>query len=250
MESSVGRGVAVILVTGIALGLAHNAIGLAGRPPRGIAWFAEKTTLASFTLPDSGLTSGATVADSVESSHPEVAPPSTAGGATATTASGAGTTPRATREPGRAAGAPSAAASPTPAGSPGPQAQSPNPSVPTIPESNQPAQIDRATAKKLFDMRAALFIDARESAEYEAGHIPGAVRMTRNDALAEPERIAALPVRGRPIIAYCEGGACEASIDLAKTLIESGFRRVLVYTGGYPEWAAAGHPVERGSGQP
>jgi rhodanese-related sulfurtransferase len=57
----------------------------------------------------------------------------------------------------------------------------------------------------------------------------------------------ALPAQGRPIICYCEGGACEASLDLAKTLIDAGYKRVLVYMGGFPEWSAAGQPVEKGS---
>ncbi|MEK7329711.1 MAG: rhodanese-like domain-containing protein [Candidatus Eisenbacteria bacterium] len=102
--------------------------------------------------------------------------------------------------------------------------------------------------KRFFDARAALFIDARDPAEFEAGHIPGALRLTNAEAQGEPDRMKTLPVQGRPIIAYCEGGTCEASLELARTLIEAGHRKVLVYGGGYPEWAAAGHPVERGSG--
>ena len=47
----------------------------------------------------------------------------------------------------------------------------------------------------------------------------------------------------------CEGGECEASRELARTLVDSGFRKVLVYTGGFPEWAASGYAVT-GSGTP
>jgi rhodanese-related sulfurtransferase len=104
------------------------------------------------------------------------------------------------------------------------------------------------TVKRFFDARAALFIDARDPAEYEAGHIPGALRLTNAEAQGEPDRLKSLPVQGRPIIAYCEGGACEASIELARTLIDAGYQKVLVYSGGYPEWSAAGYPVERGNG--
>jgi rhodanese-related sulfurtransferase len=120
---------------------------------------------------------------------------------------------------------------------------------PFVPESDQPIQVQVATVKRFYDARAALFLDARDPAEYEAGHIPGAIRLTNPEAQNEPERLQALPVNGRPIICYCEGGACEASLDLARFLIESGYRKVLVYMGGYPEWAAAGHPVEKGKGQ-
>ena len=118
--------------------------------------------------------------------------------------------------------------------------------LPFIPDSDQPIQVQTATAKRFFDAQAALFLDARDPAEYGAGHIPGAVRLTSPEAHTEPDRVKALPVQGRPIICYCEGGDCEASLDLARALIEAGYRKVLVYMGGYPEWAAAGHPVEKG----
>jgi len=106
-----------------------------------------------------------------------------------------------------------------------------------------------AGARRFLDADAALFLDARDGGEYEAGHIPGAMRLTRDDVLADPARARALAVRGRPIITYCEGGECEASLDLAKALVDLGYRKVLVYGGGFPEWSAAGQPVERGSGR-
>ena len=120
---------------------------------------------------------------------------------------------------------------------------------PFVPESDQPIQVQLATVTRFFDARGALFLDARDPAEYEKGHIPGAIRLTNPEAQNEPDRLKALPVNGRPIICYCEGGACEASLDLARFLIESGHRKVLVYMGGFPEWEAAMKPVEKGKGQ-
>jgi rhodanese-related sulfurtransferase len=117
--------------------------------------------------------------------------------------------------------------------------------VPVIPESDQPVRVKLSTTKILFDAGAALFLDARDAGEFEAGHIPGAIRMTREDALSQPERVKALPVNGRPIVAYCDGGACEASLELAQALIDAGYRKVLVYREGFPVWAASGYPVER-----
>jgi rhodanese-related sulfurtransferase len=127
---------------------------------------------------------------------------------------------------------------------PEPRATAP---LPFIPERSEPIKVEMAMTKRFFDARGALFVDARDQAEYDKGHIPGAIRLTNPEAQNEPERVKALPVNGRPIIVYCEGGACEASLDLARFLIESGFKKVLVYMGGYPEWEAAGHAVTRGS---
>jgi rhodanese-related sulfurtransferase len=41
------RGIAVILCTGIALGLGYNALGRAGNPARGLGWIAEEKKLDS-----------------------------------------------------------------------------------------------------------------------------------------------------------------------------------------------------------
>ena len=41
------RGVFVIVVVGVALGLAFNALGLASRPPRGLSWITQVEKLPS-----------------------------------------------------------------------------------------------------------------------------------------------------------------------------------------------------------
>ena len=106
-----------------------------------------------------------------------------------------------------------------------------------------------ATVRRFFDAKAALFLDARDAGDYEKGHIPGAIRLTNVEAQNEPERMKGLPLQGKPTIVYCEGGTCEASLELARYLIESGWKKVLVYMGGFPEWNAAGNPVETGGGK-
>jgi rhodanese-related sulfurtransferase len=267
-ETSLGRGVAIIVVAGAALGLAYNWAGLASRPARGIPWVAvgeDLPTLESLLPPDSAA----------------VAPVATAPAATAPADSGAArsdVTPAAPAPAAPAAPAPARAAAPKPlpaapkrnAGqTPDARASAPADSTPTvaeasdpaappppdtrrtapvtfIPEIDRPIQIKLATAKGLFDAGAALFLDAREPSEFDAGHIPGAMRMTRGDALGDPDRVKALGAPTRPIVTYCEGGACEASLELARVLVDAGYRKVLVYAGGFPEWAGAGHPVERG----
>jgi rhodanese-related sulfurtransferase len=42
--------------------------------------------------------------------------------------------------------------------------------------------------------------------------------------------------RDKTYIVYCDGGACDLSHHVAKTLIEFGFKRVFVYRGGWDEW--------------
>ncbi len=263
-ETTLGRGIATIVVAGAVLGLAYNGAGLLSRPSRGIPWVAAKSDLPDLDNlsaragdPASGAPTGQVP---VSPAGPAVTPPGEPAESAAPTR---GTDPaqgasrpagRPTTARGTAAGASEPAgqrttrtAQPPPqqATQPPAQAQA-RPPLPFVPESDQPVQVKLATAKLLFDAGAALFLDAREPSDFEAGHIPGALRMTRADALNDPDRVKALPVRGRPIVAYCDGGPCESSLDLARALVGAGYRKVLVFSGGYPEWVAAGHPVERG----
>jgi rhodanese-related sulfurtransferase len=249
------REVFVLVATGAVLGIVHNSIGLASRPPRGIPWVAAKAELPSLeemTPPDSlAIAPGAELqvpgAGDASSPAPSSAtPPGPAVRGGKTSGGGAGA-PSAPPAGGVAPPARSSDPTPPPGGSP-PEPRRAAP-LPFIPDSDQPIQMQLATVKRFFDARAALFLDARDPAEYEKGHIPGAIRLTNPEAQNEPERVKSLPVAGRPTIVYCEGGACEASLELARFLLDSGFKKVLVYMGGYPEWEAAGHPVERGSGQ-
>jgi rhodanese-related sulfurtransferase len=49
-------------------------------------------------------------------------------------------------------------------------------------------------------------------------------------------------------VTYCSGFGCPDSFDLGMRLIETGYRDVRVFEGGYPEWRDAGLAVA-GEGQ-
>lgn len=84
-------------------------------------------------------------------------------------------------------------------------------------------------------------LDVRPADEYAAGHLPGAV----NVPLAElGRRLRTLP-RRRTIVAYCRGPYCVLAFDAVATLRARGFRALRLETG-FPQWQAAGLPVETG----
>ncbi len=121
--------------------------------------------------------------------------------------------------------------------------------VPDIPDVGRPIQIDTLKVKAFFDASAATIIDAREPAEYAAGHIPGAVNMPYEQVATDMEKLEKFDAQGKPIIIYCGGGTCEVSMSLGFTLVSVGKKKVLVYMGGWPEWVAAGYPVATGATQ-
>ncbi len=148
-----------------------------------------------------------------------------------------------------AAQRPAAAAKETPAAAP-----LPAPAVPAgsdfAPHPDKPfVEITPGQAKALFD-RGALFIDARRSAAYREGHIRGARSISIWESDAD-EKIKQLVDEGRdakaPIVAYCSGGDCEDSHELAQKLWGVTFDNVYVYRDGFPDWQKRGWPVAAGA---
>ena len=82
-------------------------------------------------------------------------------------------------------------------------------------------------------------LDVRPEDEFAAGHLPGARNIPPRQL---EQRLAALPI-DREIVAYCRGPYCVLSFEAVAALRQRGFnaRRL---EDGYPEWRAAGLPVE------
>ena len=101
-----------------------------------------------------------------------------------------------------------------------------------------------AQVKELHDKKEAVFIDARESSVYSRGHIQGATSLPLaaldSDLQAFMEKV---PYETNLVI-YCSGYGCHDSKDLGNRLLLKGYRQVLIFDGGYPEWKDAGLPIE------
>jgi rhodanese-related sulfurtransferase len=110
------------------------------------------------------------------------------------------------------------------------------------------SEINAEAAYRMYHA-GALFIDARRTAAYEAGHIAGAwsIPVWESDADA---RVDALHNKGVPyekdIVVYCSGVNCEDSALLAEKLAFAGFYKLSIYKGGFPDWERRGWPVNRG----
>lgn len=94
-----------------------------------------------------------------------------------------------------------------------------------------------------------VFLDARRTSEYEAGHIAGA----RNFAVWEADvndKVQAFAEEGHdpdlPIVIYCSGGDCQDSQMLAQKLWGLFYNNLVVYEDGYPDWVSNGGPVRSG----
>jgi rhodanese-related sulfurtransferase len=108
------------------------------------------------------------------------------------------------------------------------------------------AQIDGSIPKRsleevqsLVNAGSVVFIDARFSRDYEAGHLPGA-RSLPVDATAKQRAIALAQLpHNQPIIVYCQSTGCGFSDVVSNGLIREGFTDVSIFPGGWAEWKSS-----------
>ncbi len=90
---------------------------------------------------------------------------------------------------------------------------------------------------------ADVLIDVREADEYAAGHLPGAVHMSRGLLEFKISGSPELAARDLNIVLYCKtsGRAALAAVQLQAM----GYLKVSSIAGGFDAWVAAGKPVAK-----
>jgi len=101
------------------------------------------------------------------------------------------------------------------------------------------AAVDIAELRRRLEGGSVTLLDVRPALEFGQGHIPGA----RSIPVAELERRLAEVPREREVVAYCRGPYCVYSDEAAQLLQRHGFK-VSRLEVGFPEWRAAGLPVD------
>ena len=88
-----------------------------------------------------------------------------------------------------------------------------------------------------------VILDVRTSAEFERGHIPGAVHIPYDELEGRLGEISASP--SDTIVVYCMTGPRARRGE--QTLLQNGFGNVRHLDGGFLAWEDAGNPIERPS---
>jgi len=102
------------------------------------------------------------------------------------------------------------------------------------------SEIDAPSAQERLADEETLFLDVREAAEWDEGHVPGAVHIPRGSLESRVEGL--LHDRSRPLVVYCAGG--NRSAFAAKSLEELGYEDVASLAGGFADWKRNGFPFE------
>ncbi|WP_433381199.1 ArsR/SmtB family transcription factor [Streptosporangium sp. CA-115845] len=98
--------------------------------------------------------------------------------------------------------------------------------------------VSRPQLAEMLDAGEVLVIDVRPEAEFEAGHIPGALSIPHDQVAT---RLSELP-RDKTIVAYCRGRFCVMAPNAVRLLRGFGYdARTL--EDGLPEWRSSGLPV-------
>jgi len=82
-------------------------------------------------------------------------------------------------------------------------------------------------------------LDVRPIDEFAAGHLPNALNIPLGDL---PRRLRELP-KSREVVAYCRGAYCVLAFEAVALLRKRGFTAIRLEEG-FPEWHAAGLPIE------
>ncbi len=90
---------------------------------------------------------------------------------------------------------------------------------------------------------ADVLLDVREADEYAAGHLPGAVHVSRGMLEFKLGGSPELSHRDLKVVLYCKTGGRAALA--ARSLQDMGYLNVQSLAGGFDAWAAAGKPVAR-----
>jgi rhodanese-related sulfurtransferase len=104
-------------------------------------------------------------------------------------------------------------------------------------------------AKKAWDDKSTVFLDARKHEDYIEGHIAGAINFYADDFETYASRVLPNLDPHKTHVIYCNGTNCDLSHHLAERLSEQGFTHVKVFFNGWSEWRKAGYAT-RGGDQP
>lgn len=102
------------------------------------------------------------------------------------------------------------------------------------------AEVDARQAQELIASDSPAIVDVREQAEWDEGHVPGAVHVPRGNLESRIE--SAVPDRLRSVVVYCGSGS--RSAFAAKTLEELGYENVVSLAGGFTDWKRNGLPFD------
>ena len=102
--------------------------------------------------------------------------------------------------------------------------------------------VPAADVKAAIDNKEkAIYLDVRDPNEFSAGHVPGAINVSRGTL--EFNVFGRIPDQNAKIYVYCKSAG--RSTLATKTLNDLGYKNAVVMDAQFEDWIKAGYPVER-----
>jgi len=102
--------------------------------------------------------------------------------------------------------------------------------------------VSAADVKAAIDSKEkAIYLDVRDPNEFSAGHVPGAINVSRGTL--EFNIFGRIPDQNAKIYVYCKSAA--RSTLATKTLNDLGYKNAVLMDAQFEDWIKAGYPVAR-----
>ncbi len=101
-------------------------------------------------------------------------------------------------------------------------------------------------AMQLWRGGASLFLDAREPADYAAGHIGNALNLPAQSFSEHFGEVSPILTPNSELVLYCDGEECDLSHRLAESLRQMGCTNSHILSNGWTSWRRAGLPTTSG----
>ena len=102
--------------------------------------------------------------------------------------------------------------------------------------------VSAADVKAAIDKKEkAIYLDVRDPGEFSAGHLPGAINVSRGTL--EFNIFGKIPDQNAKIYVYCKTAG--RSTLATKTMNDLGYKNAVLMDAQFEDWIKAGYPVER-----
>lgn len=109
-----------------------------------------------------------------------------------------------------------------------------------------PEEIDAESLGARLETDQIILLDARDPVDFRNGHIPSALNFPVRQFESRYQDWLSRLSPEKTIVTYCSNQNCLDSRFLAEKLLEIGFPRVLVFSGGIEKWKEKGYEITKG----
>lgn len=112
--------------------------------------------------------------------------------------------------------------------------------IATIQEAHAGNFIPKITERKVHKLLGnhTIFIDARLTRDYKAGHLEGAISVPVDANDVERQKVTSDIDKDARVVLYCQSAGCKYAERVALKLVEDGYTDISIYKGGWAEWKA------------